>query len=229
MQLPSYWLTLPDAPLTDTTRAEFEQLWAATLAAGKNALIHYGLAAPKWQFLSYLAERHAVALHGSGNFEIQAFEPRQSNDLNDFGNRQAVYAAADGPWAMYFAVIDRERYPMTLINACIRVIEATGQAGEPRYFFSISRKALSQQPWRTGVVYLLSRATFEAEAAYPFGPIQIQTAQLASLTPVMPLARLTIAPDDFPFLARVRGHDDARLREYATALQTGAPWPDDQA
>jgi hypothetical protein len=24
---------------------------------------------------------------------------------------------------------------------------------------------------------------------------------------------------------QIRGHDDQRLQEYATALQTGAPWP----
>jgi hypothetical protein len=26
-------------------------------------------------------------------------------------------------------------------------------------------------------------------------------------------------------LMQIRGHDDERLQEYATALQTGAPWP----
>jgi hypothetical protein len=28
-------------------------------------------------------------------------------------------------------------------------------------------------------------------------------------------------------LMQIRGHDDQRLQEYATALQTGAPWPAD--
>jgi hypothetical protein len=28
-------------------------------------------------------------------------------------------------------------------------------------------------------------------------------------------------------LMQIRGHDDERLQEYATALQTGAPWPSD--
>jgi hypothetical protein len=35
-----------------------------------------------------------------------------------------------------------------------------------------------------------------------------------------------IAPEDFPFLTHIRGHNDQRLQEYATALQTGAPWPE---
>jgi hypothetical protein len=45
--------------------------------------------------------------------------------------------------------------------------------------------------------------------------------------PVQPLAKLTVTPEDFAFLMQIRGHDDQRLQEYATALQTGAPWPRD--
>ena len=60
-----------------------------------------------------------------------------------------------------------------------------------------------------------------------FGPYQVKIAQLASFEPVVPLAKLSVAPEDFPFLNQIRGHDDERLQEYATALQTGAPWPPD--
>jgi hypothetical protein len=42
------------------------------------------------------------------------------------------------------------------------------------------------------------------------------------------LAKLMVTPEDFPFLTQIRGHDDQRLQEYATALQTGAPWPKDR-
>jgi hypothetical protein len=61
-----------------------------------------------------------------------------------------------------------------------------------------------------------------------FGPSVVHFAQLASPVPVQPLAKLTVTPQDFPFLAQIRGHDDGRLQEYATALQTGAPWPEDR-
>jgi len=54
----------------------------------------------------------------------------------------------------------------------------------------------------------------------------VHIAQLASFEPVQPLAKLTVAPEDFPFLAQIRGHDDARLQEYADALQNGLPWPE---
>lgn len=56
-----------------------------------------------------------------------------------------------------------------------------------------------------------------------FGSYQVHIAQLASFVPVELLAKLTVTPEDFPFLTQIRGHDDERLQEYATVLQTGAP------
>jgi hypothetical protein len=71
----------------------------------------------------------------------------------------------------------------------------------------------------------LPRRTFTVQPSIAFGSNQVHIAQLASFEPVQPLAKLTVTPADFPFLAQIRGHDDERLQEYATALQTGAPWP----
>lgn len=225
LPIPDYWLTRPTLELDEATRLAFDELLKT---AQGNVPLNYTLAAPKWQFLCYAAEQHGLAMHGSGDAHIVEFEPRQSNDLNEFGNRQAVYAAADGIWAMFFAIVDREQYTdMTIANACIRLAHAAeGWVSEPRYVFSVSEKLLGQAPWREGVVYLLPRASFETQASMPFGPYEVRIAQLASLVPVTPLARLSISPSDFPFLAQIRGHDDARLAEYAQALNTGAPWPE---
>lgn len=226
MQLPDYWMPRPTARLDDAMRAAFDQLLTDAQARGPNAVIDYSLAAPKWQFLCYAAEQHNLALHGSGDASITIFEPRQANDLNEFGNQKAVYAAADGIWAMFFAILDRDHYPMTISNGCIRLVDSAGQVSDPVYIFSISQTALLEQPWRTGTVYLLPRKSFAAQAPIPFGPVEVRVAQLASFEPVTPLARLTVTPVDFPFLAQIRGHDDARLHEYAQALMTGGPWPD---
>src|SRR6185369_887338 len=103
----------------------------------------------------------------------------------------------------------------------------TGAIHGPYYVFSVSQAALPSQPWRTGTVYLLPRGTFMTQPPMAFGPNEVHIAQLASLEPVQPLAKLTVMPEDFPFLSQIRGHDDERLQEYATALQTGAPWPQD--
>jgi hypothetical protein len=224
--LPEYWLHRPSIDLDDAARAAFDELLAWARTNGPNAELHYALARPKWQFLCYAAEAHGLALHGTGDPNIQEFEPRQSNDLNPFGDRKAVYAAGDGLWAMYFAIIDRDRYDMSLNNACIRLADPSGQVSPPRYVFSISQTALAQRPWRTGSVYLLPAEPFVTQPPMPFGPYEVRIPQLASLTAVRPLARLAVAPEDFPMLDAIRGHDDARMHEYAQALMTAGPWPE---
>ena len=226
MQLPDYWLTRPNVDFDESTRSAFDELLRATLSRGECPTIEFTLPHTKWQFLCHVADHHDIALHGSGNPNIALFEPRQSNDLSEFGNQKAVYAAADGIWSMFFAIVDRDRVG-SVTNACVRLADQTGTIHGPFYVFSISQSALPSQPWRTGTVYLLPRQTFTQQAPLAFGPNEVRIAQLASLEAVRPLAKLTVTPEDFPFLGQIRGHDDNRLQEYATALQTGAPWPSD--
>lgn len=226
MMLPEYWLTRPGLDVDETARAAFDDLLEATLRLDGCPTVQFDLPWAKWQFLCHLADHHDIALHGSGDADIALFEPRQSSDLNEFGNQKAIYAASDGLWAMFFAIVDRQRVA-SITNACIRLADEGGALHGPYYFFSVSQSALPSQPWRTGTVYLLPRGTFTTQPPMAFGSSQVHIAQLASLVPVQPLARLTVTPQDFPFLAQIRGHDDERLQEYAAALQTGAPWPDD--
>lgn len=226
MNLPDYWLTCPDVSFDEATRMAFDELLNAALSLGGCPTIQYTLPQPRWQFLCYVADHRDIALHGSGDLEIARFEPRQSNDLNEFGNQKAVYAASDGLWAMFFAIVDRDRVK-SVTNACVRLADETGALHGLYYVFSVSQSALPAQPWRTDTVYLLPRKTFTVQPPLPFGPYQVHIAQLASLLPVQPLAKLTVTPEDFPFLKQIRGHDDERLQEYATALQTGSAWPQD--
>ena len=225
MILPDYWMSRPSEDEESATA--FDELLKTTLSIGGCPTIQYTLPWPKWQFLCHIADHHDFALHGSGDPNIALFELRKSNDLSEFGNQKAVYAASDGLWAMFFAIVDRERVP-SITNACIRLEEANGATHGPLYVFSVSRSALPGQPWRTGTVYLLPRKTFSTQPSMAFGSYHVHFAQLASLVPVEPVAKLVVAPQDFPFLAQIRGHDDERLQEYATALQTGAPWPKDK-
>ena len=226
MMLPDYWLTRPSVDFDERTQIAFDELLNTTLGIDECPEIQFSLPGQKWQFLCHVADHHDIALHGSGNPNIGFFEPRQSNDLNEFGNQKAVYAASDGIWAMFIAIVDRDRVT-SVTNACVRLTDETGAIHGPYYVFSVSGSALPSQPWRTGTVYLLPRGTFITQSPMAFGPNEVHIAQLASLEPVQPLAKLTVTPDDFPFLSQIRGHDDARLQEYATALQTGAPWPQD--
>ena len=227
MELPAHFLTRPTMDLDPATIAAFEQLYAEAVEPGTGAEIPYTLDAPKWHFLAYLGDSKDVLFHGSGNPNIEEFEPRQSNDIEEFGNRRAVYAASDPLWAMYFAIVDRPRYVTTLVNACARVVDADGSRSAPYYFFSVNDDALPHQPWRTGTLYLLSRTLFEQQAQNEYQGRQIEIAQWASLVPVRPLARLTVGPDDFPFLAQIRGHDFSVLQERARQNPDGFPWLDE--
>jgi hypothetical protein len=226
MNLPDYWLQRPTLDYSSQSQADSEQLLSTLQSAGKNTLINYNFPEPKWQFLCYVADQKGVVLHGTGNPNIQVFEPRPSNDLNEFGAQTAVYGAADGLWAMFFAILDREHWPMSTSNACIRLVDEAGKVSEPRYVFSISQSALRQKPWRTGMVYLLPGETFINQPSLQFGPNEVRIPQLASLVPVKPFARLEVAPEDFPFLGDIRGLDDDKLEEYGQAMQSGAPWPE---
>lgn len=225
MMLPDYWMTRPSVSFNERTEEAFDELLNTVLSLGGSPTIQFALPWPKWQFLCHIADHHDIALHGSGDPNITLFEPRQSNDLVDFGNQKAVYAASDGLWAMFFAIVDRDRVT-SVTNACVR-LEESGTVYDPLYVFSVSRSALPHRPWRTGTVYLLPRSTFVTQPPMPFGASRVHIAQLASFVPVQPLAKLTVTPEDFPFLAQIRGHDDRRLKEYANALQTGGPWPED--
>ncbi len=226
MMLPDYWLQRPKMAIDAQTCADFDQLLAQARAAGTILHINYTFPVPKWQFLCYLADRHGVILHGTGDPYIQIFEPRPSNDLNEFGAQTAIYAAGDGLWAMFFAILDRSRYSMATCNACVRLVDESGQVNEPRYVFSISQTALLQQPWRTGTVYLLPADTFVNQPSLRFGANEVLVPQLASLVPVRPFAQLEVDPDDFPFLKDIRGIDGTRRADYGQAMQNGAPWPE---
>lgn len=210
--LPSFFLPRPPMPTDGKTVAAFEALYERA-AKGDGAPIDYELAAPKWQFLCYLADTKGIVLHGSGNPTIEIFEPRKSDDVNAFGDQRAVYAASDGLWPMYFAILDRDRYPMSLINSSARLDLGDGKSGEPFYFFSITDKALAQRPFHRGTIYLLPRDTFAQQQPERFGDQIIHLPQWASLVPVAPIAKLSVGPEDFPLLNQMRGprrRDDLR-------------------
>ena len=141
MMLPDYWLTRPGVDADESTLIAFDDLLNKTLGTGGCPTIDFTLPWPKWQFLCHLADHHDIALHGSGEPQITLFEPRKANDLNEFGNQKAVYAASDGLWAMFFAVVDRDRV-QSITNACVRLADERGALHGPYYVFSVSQSAL---------------------------------------------------------------------------------------
>ena len=228
MQLPRYYLPRPPLDLDAATIAAYEALWTHITTSAEADEVPYSLSVPRWQFLCYLADHKPVVLHGSGNADLIELEPRQTNDLSEFGNRCAIYAASDGIWPIYFAILDRDQYAMSLTNACFRVVTPTDTHSEPFYFFSISQTALEHQPWRTGTVYILPRTTFDQQPPLAYPGAEIQVMHWASTERVNPIAKVMVTPDDFPFLGQIRGHDDVVQQQRASANPNGFPWIEEE-
>ena len=207
------------------TLESFDRLYRQTLAKGQQASIDYPLDAPRWQFICHIADTQDVLLHGSGNPAIATFEPRQPEDTTVFGNQKAVYGASDGLWPMYFAMLDRDNHPMSMINGCVRLDE-NGSPGAPHYFFSISQHALEAKAFRRGTVYFLPRQGFVQQPASTFLGRMVYPAQWVSHQPVRPLAKINVTASDFPLLWALRGHDDERTFAKARANPDGFPWLD---
>jgi hypothetical protein len=227
MEIQDYWLRIPALNLDDDIKRSFDNILNLTINSENNLVIQYSLSIPKWQFLCYLADNYSYALHGSNNKNIKLFEPRQSIDVNTFGNKKAVYAAADGIWPIFYAICNREQYKMTINNACIYITENNNNKIGPLYFFSISKNILAYKPWQTGAVYILPKETFDVQDSIITELYKIDIPQLRSEKSVKPLAKLMVNAEDFPFLNNIRGHDDRHFKEYAMAMQTGKPLPEE--
>jgi hypothetical protein len=213
------------------TQAAVDEVLRLTHRGGSDGLldldplVHDAGAVTPWRFLCELAERREIAFHGTGDPSIEVLEPREPIDFAPFGQQKAVFATTDPIWAMFYAIVDRDRHRLTLNNGCILLLDGEGRRELPHYYFSITAAALHEQPWRTGYVYLLPVQTFVSQPAGPYAGYTARVPQLASPAAVSPFARLRVAPADFPFLAEIRGHDDDRLGEYAEAVMAAAPWP----
>lgn len=222
MDAPSFLLPRPCFNKTPEMVAAFDNLCQATPLG---AFIDYALPYPKWQFLSFLCETRNLVLHGSQNLQISQVEPRQANDKRAFSNQLAIYATTDGIWVLYFAILDRKKYPeMTLFNSCFQARISPDQFSEPLYFFSITQSVLIQKPWCTGAVYILPRQSFIQESIQQAQGTEIVFPHWISSRSAQPIAKLLVEPDDFPFLDQIHGHNDEKLVQLSSANPNGFPW-----
>jgi hypothetical protein len=194
---------------------------------GHGGVLPYDLAMPKWQFLSLLVAENGVLLHGSSHPDIEEFRPRQPVDVEEFSSQYAVYAASDGVWPIYFAIVDRSRVG-SLLNACFAPLDGD-DATSTYYFFSVEQTALAARPWRAGTVYVLPRRSFVPQPPGRIGGRRVRLQQWASTEAVRPLARLPVTPADFPLLGSVVPHDPALVRERSAHDPDGFPWLDEPA
>ncbi len=224
MEAPDFLLPRPPLDLSPEKQKAFEDLWQSR---HKGDFLAYNLPYPRWQFLSYLCESRELVLHGSQDQGIGTVEPRQANDIKAFSNQRAIYATTDGIWVIYFAILDRQKYPeLSLYNACLRARIAANQLSDPLYFFSITYSVLLQKPWCEGAIYILPRRLFEREASQRVQGVEIVFPHWISSLPANPVGKLQVGPDDFPFLAQIHGHNNEKMVALATADPSGFPWPE---
>jgi hypothetical protein len=218
-----YFLPRPPFELSPAIQDEFEALFTSNPPGD---WIDYKLSAPKWQFLSYLCQNRNLVLHGSQNMDMETVEPRKALDIRAFSAQEAIYATTDGIWVIYFAIVDRKNFKLSLFNSCLDVHLSPEQVLGPLYFFSITHSALVQNPWRSGAIYILPREDFEREPAQQMMGAEIIFPHWISPKPASPLAKLRVEPQDFPFLAQVHGHDDEKINQLALSNPNGFPWPE---
>lgn len=191
--------------------AEFESLWADGDGGG-------GPLQPSsaTRFVQWLMARDEVIFHGSNRDDIEEFQPiRNSMEIGDHanrGNRGAVYGTHNGLWSMFFAVIDRSKLTGSIRNGFSTFTSREDGSSLDIYHFSVNQESLDRRPFTTGTLYTLRRADFERIPFYPGGPL---SNEWACDHPIRPLARLTVTPDDFPFLDQIATHDDGHLLEFA--------------
>ncbi len=162
--------------------AAYDALFEEAVRTG--GAVDYRLPHPRHEFLSYLVHGRGLLAHGSDRDDIEEFEPRPANEAGAI--QLGVHAAADGIWPMFFATVARGGR-LVLSNGCYHV--GSGDRLRRYYYFGFSRDPDDPASWTTGSVYLLSRDTFRRHLLQEW----------ISDAPVRPLARLRVAPEDFPF------------------------------
>jgi hypothetical protein len=203
-------LAAPSLVLTREEEAAYGALLNAILRDRDGAFLDPG-EGPRWRFVEWLTGQNAVIFHGSPKPDIEVFVPvRTSVELMDHrgtGNLAAVYGTPSGLWAMWFAVLDRDRLEGSIRNGVVRWTDRTGRALD-LYHFSVHHEYVGGDIWRPGTLYLLPRETFRANPLFPGGP---GSSEWASTEEVGPLKRIAVDPEDFPFREQVGGHDDSEL------------------
>ena len=207
-----FGLTAPIGRVDPRRDQRFAEIWDDVVASPSGRLIDGRAIEPLHEFVQWLMDRQLVIFHGSNNIEIDEFKPvRTSMELNDTtgrGNLGAVYGTHDGLWSMFFAVIDRTNLEGSIRNGVSRYTSRyTGELLD-LYHFSIHDECLDREPYTTGALYLMPRDHFVQIPYYADGP---PSNEWACHEPVRPLARLLVAPSDFPFLEGIAGHDDREL------------------
>ena len=186
----------------ENKRKDFASLFEQSLNNKSESVpvIEYNLLYPKEDFLRFLTEEKNVLLHGSSNRNIEILEPRQANDtVKASGNKKAIYVVTDPVLPIFYAIQDREKLQGSIKSGVSEDMEK----GELEYKFEIPKKALDAKPWTRGMVYIFDKNQFHEEKD-DAGEL---SGEWTSESPVRPLAKLEVGPEDFRFMDKVEYGD----------------------
>lgn len=184
-------------------RVAFDRLLDAALERGSGSQIQYNLPYPKIDFLHYLCDWRGLVVHGSPMRDLNTLEPiRKSRDNTEFGNRTQIFCSPDAIWAMWFAILDKDKFTLTN-NACIRI--GSGARREKYYHFALPRNKKEDHPFAEGMLYICRAEDFPSRRVIPIlkflgGEVE----EWGSEQPVQPLAKIAVTPSEFPFLSQVQ-------------------------
>ena len=201
------YLLAPVLDLGDEKVAHFEAAFATALERGGVPVLEPGEGHAAHELLRFLVERKGLLARGTNAPGVDVFEPQEAVDY--FGNPvKAVFAAEDGLWPMFFAIINGENPGLRVLwNACKWGRSDAGDV-QRLYAFALNREALAGTPFVPGSVYLLPDDGFRRIA----GADGLPTAERVCEAPVRPLAQVPVSPGDFPFLDEVQTFDLNALR-----------------
>jgi hypothetical protein len=147
---------------------------------------------PAHELLTHLVVQHRLLLHGSNNTQLEVIEPRPAHD---YGTEvEAVVAADDGIWPLFYAVIARDRVD-GVFTACMHL----GRPPHPRrfyYFRVFGANPHAETTWIPGAVYAVPRDGFRRE----WGNEWLRSNE------VTPLLRVLVQPSDFPLRSVVQAN-----------------------
>jgi len=191
------------APVDNARKQAFDILLDTALVGDLRRPIIYNLPYPKADFLNYICDWREFVVHGSPTPNLEILEPvRKSRDVNEFGNRQQIFCSPDAMWAMWFAILEKGKFNQTR-NGCVRV--GRGARRVKYYHFELPKENKSNSPFADGMIYIARAQDFPDKRPYPIldwfdGEIE----EWGSTKAVSPLARIRVAPQDFPYLNQVQ-------------------------
>ena len=168
--------------------------------------------------LRHIASTRRVLFHGSNDATLTVLCPRRLTTDPALGcDADAVHATPDPVVAAFYAVVDRRRYAGPLASRVV-AYGARDHGVTRAYRFSLARDRDGTQPLTAGCVYVLEPQGF---MELP-GKDGRGRGQFASERAVRPIARLAVAPEDFPFRDCLAGGRVDQLGD-AQVIGSGPP------